>query len=553
MIRNPLFLVVAILALLAGGAAAQSVDLEALNRIRAEALERSQVMELADHLTNRIGARLTGSPALREANAWARSKLSEWGLAQVRDEAFEFGEGWSFSSCSVRMVAPAELPLAALPEAWTPGTEGVVRGEAVRVELADDEDLEQQKGKLAGKVVFLDEARGDKPLERMDAADFERYDDARLAELTEIEIKEPGEGYRARLRKRIAMAEKRERFLAEEGVVATVELSSRNLGILRLSGKSWLRDPELPRGVPALVMAVEPYQRILRLLEEGETVELELEVAARYHGDDPMAYNTIAEIQGGDRRSELVIAGAHLDSWHAGTGATDDGAGSAVVLEAARILKAIGLVPRRTIRFALWGGEEQGLLGSRAYVESHVADRPETTDPEQLALPVWLRDETWPIRTKAEHGRISAYYNIDNGGGRIRGIYTQGNVAVVPIFQSWLAPLADLGATTVTNRPTGSTDHVPFDRVGVPGFQFVQDPLDYFPHTHHTNLDTFERLKREDLVQSSIVLAAFLWQTANRSELLPRKPMPQPPAKSAGQAGGERGAAGRAGTGGSSH
>jgi len=513
-------------------ALAQPVDLEVVTRIRQEAIERSRVMATARYLTDEIGPRLTGSPGLKRANEWTREQLEGMGLSQARLEPFDFGDGWSFSKCQVRVVAPFELPLAALPEAWTPGTEGLVRGEVARVALEDEEDLEQQKGKLVGKIVFLDDLRTEDPLTsgRRPAPTYERHDEETLEELSKFEIREPrGDEYRARMRKRIEFGAQLNEFLAAEGVLAVVRLSSRDYGILRLGGPSGNRDSSRPRGVASVVMAAEPYQRIVRMVDGGDTVELELEVEARFLDQDRNAYNTLAEIPGGDRRSEVVIAGAHLDSWHAGTGATDDAAGSAVVLEAARILSALGVKPRRTIRFALWGGEEQGLLGSRSYVERHVADRPEPTDPEQLALPAWMREKTWPLRPKPEHAKISAYFNIDNGGGRIRGIYTQGNVALVPIFESWLAPLRDLEATTVTNRSTGSTDHVSFDEVGVPGFQFVQDPLDYTQRTHHSNLDTFERLHREDLVQASIVLATFLWQTANRAEMLPRKPMPQPP------------------------
>ena len=527
-------------ALVPAAAAAQPTDLDALQRIRAEALERSQVMELARELTDGIGARLTGSPALRRAAEWARGRLEGWGVARARLEPFDFGEGWSSSRCEVRLLTPQVTQLAALPKAWTPGTAGAVRGEAVRARLETPEDFEAQKGKLAGKVVFLDALRSEQPPERapFPVPDFERYDAERLEELVQLDFHAPrGELWRERARERYEQAARRAEFLKSEGALASVELSSRDLGILRVGGESANRDPLRPRGVPGLVMAAEPYQRIVRLLEHGERVELELDVEASFLADDPHGYDVLAEIPGGDRGREIVMAGAHLDSWHAGTGATDDGAGVAVVLEAARILRALGAAPRRTIRFALWGGEEQGLLGSSAYVEKYVAGRPEPTDPAERALPRNLRKPTWPLELKPEHARISAYFNLDNGGGRIRGIYTQGNVAAAPVFRSWLEPLADLGATTVTNEGTGSTDHVPFDRVGVPAFQFVQDPLDYFEHTHHSNLDTFERLEREDLVQASIVMAAFLWDAAQRDGMLPRKPLPRAPQEPAAPAG----------------
>lgn len=517
-------------ALAPAAVAAQPTDLDALNRIRAEALERSQVMDLARDLTDGIGPRLTGSPALRQAAEWARGRLDGWGVAHARLEPFDFGQGWSFARCQVRLLAPQVAPLVALPKAWTPGTAGAVRGEAVRARLETPEDFAAQKGKLAGKIVLLDGLRAEQVPERggFTPPDFERYDAARLEELMKLDFRAPrGEAWRERARKRYQDAARLAEFLSAEGALATVELSSRDLGILRLGGESANRDPARPRGVTGLVMAAEPYQRIVRLLERGQRVELEVEVEASFLTDDPNGYDVLAEIPGGERGREIVMAGAHLDSWHAGTGATDDGAGVAVVLEAARILRALGVQPRRTIRFALWGGEEQGLLGSSAYVEKYVAKRPEPTDPAERALPRNLRAPTWPLELEAEHPRLSAYFNLDNGGGRIRGIYTQGNVAVAPVFRSWLEPLADLGATTVTNESTGSTDHVPFDRVGIPAFEFVQDPLDYFAHTHHSDLDTFERLEREDLVQASIVMAAFLWDAAERDGLLPRKPLPR--------------------------
>jgi carboxypeptidase Q len=517
---------------LAHAALAQPSDLDALNRIRAEELDRSQVMEIARELTDGIGPRLTGSPALRRAAEWARGRLAGWGVANARLEPFEFGDGWQFTRCEVRLLEPQVARLAALPKAWTPGTAGAVRGEAVRAKLETPEDLEAQKGKLAGKIVFLDGLRSEQPAEngRFPIPDFERYDKDRLEDLVQMDLREPrGEAWRERARKRYEQSARLAEFLKSEGALATVELSSRDFGILRVGGESANRDPARPRGVPGLVMAAEPYQRIVRLLEQGERVELEVNVEASFLNDDMHGYDVLAEIPGGDRGREIVMAGAHLDSWHAGTGATDDGAGVAVVLEAARILRGLGLTPRRTIRFALWGGEEQGLLGSSAYVEKYVATRPEPTDPAERELPRSLRKPTWPLRLEAEHPRLSAYFNLDNGGGRIRGIYTQGNVAVAPIFRAWLEPLADLGASTVTNESTGSTDHVPFDRVGVPAFQFVQDPLDYATRTHHTDLDTYERLRREDLVQASIVMAAFLWDAAQRDAMLPRKALPQAP------------------------
>ncbi len=247
----------------------------------------------------------------------------------------------------------------------------------------------------------------------------------------------------------------------------------------------------------------------------------------RFFDGDPMQSNVLAEIPGTDKKGELVMLGAHLDSWHAGTGATDNAAGSVVMMEAMRILKALGVSPRRTIRIALWSGEEQGLFGSEAYVADHFATRPPVTDPEQLKKPDYLRKKTWPITTKPDHARLAAYFNVDNGTGKIRGIYTEENAAVVPIFESWIAPLKDLGVTTVTMNDTTGTDHESFDGVGLPGFQFIQDEIEYETRTHHTNLDTYERLQRDDLMQAAVVVACFAWDAAMRPEMLPRKPMPR--------------------------
>jgi len=283
-------------------------------------------------------------------------------------------------------------------------------------------------------------------------------------------------------------------------------------------------------------MAWEDYNRLVRLVDDDVEVELELEVGAAFHHGVGEAHSVIADLPGTDLENELVMVGAHLDSWHAGDGATDNGVNCTVVMEAVRILTAAGLRPRRTVRVALWGGEEQGYLGSQGYVESRLATRPEVTDPEQLALPRSLRDLSWPITPLAGHAALSAYFNLDYGVGRIRGIMTQGNAAVRPIFEAWLEPMHDLGATTVSSRSGGGTDHVPLDRVGIPAFQFIQDGLDYDSRTHHSNVDTLDHVPQQDIMQSAVVLASFIWHAANREEMLPRKPLPRkPPEPSTGE------------------
>lgn len=508
--------------------AEERMDLETVTRIRQEGFRNSSVMQLASELMDGVGPRLTGSPNMKLADEWARQRLAAWGLANAHLESWgPFGRGWEYEKASVRMTAPDHAELLALPGAWSPGTAGAIRGPAVRVRASAKEDLEKSKGKLAGRIVFFGEMPEVKPHEK---AESERYDEKALTEVFEYEIPGGPPRYdREAYRRRRELARIADKFFAEEKALAIVTPSRRDGGVLAVqSAGGWKKDEE-PARLPALVMSVEHFGRIARLLERNIPVELELEldVAARFLDSDPMQSNVVAEIPGTDKKGEVVMLGAHFDSWHAGTGATDNGAGSVVMMEAMRILKALGTKPRRTIRIALWSGEEQGLLGSKAYVAQHFATRPEPTDPEQKKLPDWLRKPTWPITTKPEHARLCAYFNVDNGSGRIRGIYTEENAAVVPIFESWIEPLKDLGVTTVTMRTTGGTDHESFDRVGLPGFQFIQDELEYETRTHHTNLDTFERLQRGDLMQAAVVVACFAWQAAIRPEMLPRKRLPQ--------------------------
>jgi carboxypeptidase Q len=505
-------------------AAQEPVDLDVVTRIRDEGLNRSRVMETARVLTDDIGQRLTNSPAMRRAEQWTRARLAEFGLANAHLEPFEFGRGWAFSDVDVRMTKPEEVPLLALPKAWTPGTRGPVRGPVELVVVENEADIEKLHGKVSGKIVLLDPPRELKP---PDGPEFERYTLDDLAKLAQYPIR-PGRmpDFRERYMKRRVLAEKVKQALEAEGALASVEISMRDGGLITVGGNRSYAPGEDP-GVPGLVMAAEHYNRVARLLEHGTEVDLEISVTARFHEDDTKANNVIAEIPGTDRKDEIVMAGAHLDSWHAGTGATDNAAGCAVIMEAARILEAIGVKPRRTIRVALWSSEEQGLNGSRAYVAQHFASRPEPTEPAQKALPEWARSRRGPLQLKPEFAKLSAYFNVDNGSGRIRGIYAQENAAVVPIFEAWLKPFADLGADTVTMRDTRGTDHLSFDAVGLPGFQFIQDGLDYDTRTHHTEMDVYDRLQPADLMQASVVLASFLYDAAMRDGMVPRKPLPE--------------------------
>jgi acetylornithine deacetylase/succinyl-diaminopimelate desuccinylase-like protein len=518
------FLALLFLVIVSPVSAEEAVDLDLINQIRHEGFDNSQVMDIAWHLTEVIGARVTGSPAMVRANEWTRDKMTEWGLENARLEEYQFGRGWDWQSCRVDLQGDAAKSLSAMPQAWTPGTGGPVRGEVVRLDAEDEEGLAEFEGEFAGKIILLSEA---KEVEPRDSAAFSRIGAEELHEMHEFEIPRESSGptWRKRMRKRAIFRRALDSFLHEEGALAIIEHSSRNHGILRVPRGAQPDDPERSL-VPALTMMTEQYNRLVRLVEHEEPVELEIEISARFHGEiDSPAYNTLAEIRGGKKSGEIVMIGAHLDSYHAGTGATDNAAGVAVMMEAVRILQAIGAEPERTIRVGLWSGEEQGLLGSRAWVEQRVASRPAPTDSASLALPRSFRKKEGPLSFHEDYERISVYFNFDNGGGRIRGIHTQENVAVVPIFDALLAPFADLGVETVSTNNTGGTDHQSFDRVGVPGFQFIQDELDYFPQTHHSHVDTWDHLQREDLMQAAVIVASLAIHAANRADQFPRKPI----------------------------
>ena len=504
----------------------ETVDWEVMSQIRQEGFHNSKVMEIESQLTDVIGPRLTGSPNMKRANEWTRDQFTEWGLVNSHLESFHFGRGWSNEYTEVRMVAPQASPLLAYPKAWTVSTNGVLRAPVVRAKLATKEDLDKYKGQLSGKIVLNGEMREVKP---QDKPALERYDEKRLTEIAQYEI--PSEKLRFNrdeIAQRIAFQKTLNQYLMDEHVAAIIDPSrAGEAGLIFVqSGASY--EPNTPAGVPSLVMAIENYGRLTRLLDRNLPVELEIDVRNTFYDSDPNAYNTVAEIPGTDKKDQLVMLGAHLDSWHAGTGATDNAAGSAITMEAIRILKAIGFKPRRTIRVALWSGEEQGLLGSHAYVKDHFGSHVPPTDPKELAMPEWLRKEDTPLTLKPEQAKVSAYFNVDNGTGKIRGVYLQENEGVEPIFSAWMQPFNDLGMSTLTMRNTGGTDHESFDAVGIPGFQFIQDPVEYMTRTHHSNADVYERIQREDMMQAAVVLAAYIYDAAMRDNMLPRKPLPKP-------------------------
>ena len=497
-----------LIALSATGAAAQTVgevvDLDDVARIRAEGLDNSHMQELAHHLTDVIGPRLTGSPGMLAANEWTASRLRGWGLENVRVEPWgEFGRGWREVSYSGRMVAPYPQPLTARAMAWTGSTPGTVRGQAVVVSGEDPEELlariSAMKGDLKGAIVLAAEPSITGP-------DFEPgplrtpLDDL----LEPAEEEEPGRPQMTPEERQKRMAEWRARreqlrkvseALEEAGVGVRLLPSSRPYQLVRGGGDMVGRDAANPIPGPTLIVSQEHYAQIHRLVTGGTLVELEIDVRNEFFDEDLQGYNTLGDLRGGDLAEEYVMIGGHLDSWHYGTGGTDNAAGSLVMMEAMRILASLNETPRRTIRIGLWSGEEQGLLGSRGWVEAH---------PDL-------------------HPKISAYLNVDNGTGKIRGIWSQSNERAIPIFEQILWPFRDLGVVAVKHGDTGGTDHLAFDAVGIPGFNFIQDPIEYGTRTHHTAADTYERLMLDDLRQAAVVVAATAWQLANRDEMVPRK------------------------------
>jgi carboxypeptidase Q len=520
-------LTLALLAALAApvAAAEEAVDLEMVTRIRDEGFTNSKVMDTVGYLTDVIGPRVTGSPQMREANDWTRQRLESWGLVNAHLEGWTFGRGWSLERSVVQMVKPTPATLVAVPRAFTPGTDGPRRGKVVKVKIESEADAEKYRGQLAGRIVLLGEPRDTANPEK---PQFTRYSDQELDGLAHFDVEPARRGPldREAITRRMRLQRVLRPFFVAENALATIEVSPADAGVVVVGrGGSWVKgeDP----GVPALVMAAEQYNRLARLVDRDVDVELELDIRSHFQDDDPTAYNTVAEIPGSDKRGEVVMLGAHLDSWHAGTGATDNAAGSAVAMEAVRILQALDVKPRRTIRIALWSGEEEGLLGSKAYVAEHFGTRGGPPDPSESDLPSFLRRETGPVSAKPDHARLSAYFNVDNGTGKIRGIYAERNAAVAPLFEAWLRPLHDLGATTVTLRHTGGTDHLSFDAVGLPAFQFIQDEADYETRTHHTNLDVYDRLQKTDLMQAAVVLATFVYDAATRPERMPRRPLPR--------------------------
>lgn len=518
----------------------EKIDLDAYMRIRDEGMQHGRVMQFASALVDGIGPRLTGSPNMAKANEWTKETLSKIGLENAHLEDWgEFGMGWQQINSWARLISPDPEPLWIQAAPWSPATKGAVSGEAILVDIQTKEDIDKYKGKLAGKIVLFGAPRAvpdlDQPL-------FRRYTDAELKEMESYPApRAGGPAFNpAALLERARLRADALKVMTDEGVAAIITPSrDGNLGggtgiIFDDNGANLVRGAQTAANavkIPNGVMTVENYGRLSRLLAANVPVQLEVNIETKFTGDHEHGFNTVAEIPGSDAKlkDQVVMVGGHLDSWVSATGATDNAAGSVVAMEAVRILKAIGYKPKRTIRIALWTGEEQGLCGSRGYVRTHFGgpDGPAPACGAGGGGPQ-PRTEQPAIKTTKEWETLDGYFNVDNGTGKLRGVYTQENYAIGSVFAQWIAPLKDLGITTISYRNTGGTDHLSFDGVGLPGFQFIQDPMDYDTRTHHSNMDTYERLHQADLEQAAIIEAIFLYNTSEREAMLPRKGFPHP-------------------------
>jgi hypothetical protein len=556
-----------------------------LAKIRDEGLNRSQLMQTLSYLTDVIGPRLTGSPNLKRANQWTRERFTSWGLANAHLEAWgPFGRGWSLKRFSIQVVEPQAIPLIAAPKAWTPGFDKPIVADVVYLDAKTEADLGKYQGKLKGAVVLAGAPRSVKVAfepqgRRMTDEDLRIFAESKGGRARPARaptepgaatptagspngpsnapsptVQQPaadasaanaaprprpgaGRAESAFTRRMLSFLVKEEAAvlitpspLGDAGTIFVAQVS-----VPGVEGRSGSRMRPWSVGAPAtppqIVLNVEDYNRLVRMMELGEKLKMAVDLAVQFHDEDQNAYNTVAEIPGSDLKDEIVMLGGHLDSWHAGTGATDNGAGVAVAMEAVRILKSAGLQPRRTVRVALWTGEEQGLLGSRAYVSEHfgaytsdgAAGEDNSGGPRERSSPRTLM-------RKPDYDKLAAYFNLDNGSGRIRGIFAQENAGAWALFRGWMAPFRDLGAETVTLATTGSTDHISFDAIGLPGFQFIQDPIEYMSRTHHSNADVYDRIQGDDLKQAAVIMASFVYHAAMADEKLPRRETTSAPA-----------------------
>jgi hypothetical protein len=549
-----------------------------ISKIRDEGLNRSQVMEIASYLTDVIGPRLTSSPGLKRANEWTRDTMTKWGLENAKLEAWgPFGRGWTLEKFSAQLVEPQCVPLIAFPKAWSSGVDGTLKAEVVLFDPKTESELAGFEGKLTGKIVMISSPRELKawfepPGIRLTDSQLLVMADAgppgqrRMSPTTPTPTPPtttaaapttptPGQpGARpatpappaSEARPQtpsMSVLRKKGELLSKEKPALIIDCSSRgdggtlfvqsasmNPGVFSFSRNGprvW--DKDAPAIVPQITMSIEHYGRLARMIQAGEKLVMAVDLDVKYHDDDLMSYNTVAEIPGTDKADEIVMVGGHIDSWHGGTGATDNAAGVATAMEAVRILKTLDLKMKRTVRVGLWSGEEQGLYGSRAYVKEHFGsyETPEPAGDNASAKSESSSTSRRELKKGPDYEKLSVYFNFDNGTGKIRGIHMENNEAARPIFRKWLEPFRDLNATTLTSRPTGGTDHQAFDAIGLPGFQFIQDPIEYSTRTHHSTQDVYERLQADDLKQSATVMAALIYQAANADERFPRKPMPE--------------------------
>jgi hypothetical protein len=517
------------------GAATEKIDYQALSRIKQEGLTaaNSQVMDIASWLTDVYGPRLTGSAGEQKAADWAVAKMKEWGLTNVALEPWAdknnyFPYGWTNEKFYMAAVAPQQFPIPGTPTAWTPGTNGLVRGEVALVIETTQEDLQKYAGKLKGKWI-LTQATPDVAAFWTAQATRQTEEDLERMELAtppgpEFGLARPNTG-RGNFGGRGGFGGgfDRNAWFKSEGAAGLLSTSSRGHGVYTIGGGD--RTTDGSNALPRITIPAEQYGRLARMVEKKVPVTIEADVKNTYVANPPM-FNVVGEIRGTDKADEVVMLGAHFDSWHASTGATDNAAGSAAMMEAMRILKQSGVTLRRTVRIGLWTGEEQGLIGSRDYARAHFGA---CKDPAPQRGQRGGRGGCQSGYTLTpEQAKFAGYFNIDNGTGAIRGVYLQGNEAVAPIFREWMEPLRSIGMTSLTVRNTGGTDHLSFDAIGLPGFQFIQDDVEYETLTHHTNVDSYERLQPTDMMRNATIAAAFAYLTANRDDKLPRKPLAAP-------------------------
>ena len=525
-------LLCAIVLLIAGNAAAQeTIDLDAAKQIRDMALHRSQIMEMVGYLADVTGPRLTGSPNLKRAEEYARDKLREWGLENAHLEAWgPFGRGWSLEGFTANVLSPRFSPLIAYPKAWSPGTNGMVRGEVVLLDVKTVADLDKYKGKLKGKIVLFSQARQIDPL--FDPPAHRQTDEEllRLANAQPAGERRPFQ-FTPEQRSAEELNYRKWQLIQEEGAAVVMQPSYRDAGTVYVTSATVPYPPDVPFEkrahawdlskpvvTPQVIVAAELYNGIVRQITRGIPVQLEVNIAVRFSDEDPMSYNVIAEITGSDLKDEVVMLGGSIDSWHSGAGATDNAVGAATALEVIRILQALKLKPRRTIRIGLWSAEEQGTLGSHAYVAAHLGREGSAAED---------RPSHERYEVKPEHEKFDAYFNFDYGSGRIRGLYLQGNEAARPIFRELLEPYKDLGASTLSIADVGATDHIPFDEAGLPAFQWIRDYMEGGnTRAPHTNMDTYDHVLEDDLKQSAAVAASLIYQLATRHERIPRKHLP---------------------------